>query len=186
MTRCKFGFGAPLSLLLAMAAMGQTVPVQFSVKSFTGPAGLPLNDLGCQITVTPAPETLLQTDGTNVITGQPLILPYVPGGTITNLWPGNYRVTISGIAKAWKIAVPQGSTNGPVIAAQLATGLTTYTYTNLPPGVWSLTAGSSNVHVNSAVGAVTISVDAGSGPLPAGTLVLKLDTNQVSYLELRL
>jgi hypothetical protein len=166
--------------------MSQTVPVKFSVKSFTGPEGLPLNDLNCTITISPAPETLLQTDGTNVITGQPLIFPHVPGGITTNLWPGNYRVAISGIAKAWNISVPQGTTTGPLMAAQLAAGLTTFTYTNVPPGVWSVTAGSTNVHVSSAVGAVTISVDGGSSALPAGTLLLKLGPNQDSYLELKL
>lgn len=186
MTCNRLVIGAALGLMAAIGGLGQTVPVQFSVKSFAGPAGLPLNDLKSQITVSPAPETLLQTDGTNVITGQPLVLPYVPGGTVTNLWPGIYRVTIGGIAKAWTIAVPRGTTNGPLMASQLATGLTTYTYTNVPPGVWSLTAGSSNVHVSSSVGAIAISVDAGSGSLPAGALMLKLDTNQVSYLELKL
>ena len=77
----------------------QPVNVQFSTLSLAGtPAAR-------TITLTPSAQTLLQTDGTNIITGPPLVLPATAAGVATNLWPGAYTVTIQGIPKSWPLLV---------------------------------------------------------------------------------
>ena len=166
---CKlraFVLSATGYLLLSMASPGgaQPIAVQFSSRGFTGtPAAR-------KMVIAPCGDTLLQTDGTNVITGGPLVLPATPQGVITNLWTGKYTVTIEGIPKSWLITVTTNYGPGPVPAVSFATpGRVTYVGTNAATGVTQVLNGSSNVHLSPAVGTgvVALSVDA----VPAGVLV---------------
>jgi len=146
-----------LAFCFQCSAFSQPIAVQFSTRDFTGMAA------ARRITITPSGETLLQTDGTNLITGGPLALPIAPGGggATTNLWPGKYTVTLEGIPKSWRITVTTNYGLGPVPAVWFAADLVTYVGTNAAIGVTEILPGSSNVHLSPSFGTgiVTLSVD---------------------------
>ena len=104
-----------------LAAFAQApVAVQFSTRNFTGyPSAR-------TITITPSGDTLLETDGTNVITGSPLVLPATTNMVTTNLWPGKYTITLQGISKSWTIAVTTNLGYGPLPAVVFTTNLVVY------------------------------------------------------------
>ena len=112
----------------------QTVRVEFSTLNL---AGIPA---ARSITVTPLPGTLLQTDGTNVITGGSLVLPASPHPVVTNLWVGGYSVTIQGVPRSWAIQVSTNFGPGPVPAVWFSTNLV-WSGTPFAQGVSQLVAG---------------------------------------------
>ena len=83
----------------AVELRGQPVAVEFGVSPYYSGGG------ARAITITPSAATLLQTDGTNVITGGPLVIPASAAPTVTNLWVGAYTVAIQGIAKSFPMTV---------------------------------------------------------------------------------
>jgi len=113
-----------LSLLTIALSSSAQIPVYFNATHF---AGFPLRT---NIVLTPI--TGIQTDGTNLITGASLNIPYQTNGTVVNLWPAAYSVKIGGVNQNGTLFLPN-STNGltlPINAAAWMSNIVTYTFTN--------------------------------------------------------
>jgi len=154
-----------LALSLGPLALAQPVAVEFTTRELTGVAA------SRSITITPTAATLLQTDGTSVITGAPLVLPAATD-IVTNLWPGAYTVTIQGISKSFPMLVTTNLGFGPVPAVWFTTNLV-WTWTNSAAHVTRLVAGA-NVWItpSNGLGSVTINATGGGsgGSVPANVL----------------
>ena len=146
-----------LAVILATAvASGQPVAVTFSQLDLTG------SPAARSIVVTPAAATLLQTDGSRIITDGPRTLPAATAVT-TNLWAGLYTVTIQGIAKSFPMLVTTNFGAGPVPAVWFTTNLT-WPGSNFVAAVTRILAGNNvTVSPGSGLGAVTIAATGSGG-----------------------
>jgi hypothetical protein len=110
------------------------------------------------------------------------------GSATTNLIPNDYTVTIAGVPGSWRISV--NDTNITLNAAEIG-NLTTYTFTNLFPGVFQVIAGS-NITVSPPNGKGVVTINAtGSGSggsatnayrLQVSGPLLTLSTNQATFI----
>ncbi|HEX4262745.1 MAG TPA: hypothetical protein VH597_00285 [Verrucomicrobiae bacterium] len=110
------------------------------------------------------------------------------GSATTNLIPNDYAVTIAGVPGSWRISV--NDTNVTLNAAEIG-NLTTYTFTNLLPGVFQLIAGS-NITLSPPIGkgVVTITASGGGGggsatnayQIKAGNNLIAIVTNQTDFI----
>jgi hypothetical protein len=120
------------SLLCALApgfAAAQTTPVLFSTYNFTGQV------LNNPITITALDP--LFSDSEALFGGLPITLQPVGGVAATNLIPGDYRVVIRGIGRAWTITVPYTANvvNAAAIPKSGVEGQNTFFWTNALAGV---------------------------------------------------
>jgi len=106
-----------MTLAALATATAQPVAVHFSSLGLGG------GPSARQITITPSALTALQTDGTNIITGGPIVLPPIAGGVTTNLWCGIYTVAMQGISVTWPMTVTTNFGPGPVPAVWFTTNL---------------------------------------------------------------
>ena len=151
----RLAIGALLCFTVSLHA--QLIGVTFSMTNFTG------TTMTRKITVTPDAQTLLQTDGSTIITGGPLTLS-AASITTTNLWCGLYHVTLDGIAKSWLINVTTNFGSGPVPSPWFSTNLQ-YSGTNGLPLIISggVVAPGNNVTVVTNGSVYTVSSSGGSG-----------------------
>jgi len=146
-----------LAVSLHSPAVAQPVAVQFSTLGLTGQAS------SRSITVTPNSTTLLQTDGTNIITGPPLVIPASTNVT-TNLWPGLYTITIQGVSRSFPMLVTTNFGLGPVSAVLFTTNLAWMGTNYAVPIVTKLVAGANvTLSPSTGIGAVTITATGGGG-----------------------
>ena len=128
-------------------------PVAFTNWHFTGTAN---NSL---ITITPLDSNNPQTVSNATVFGKPIQLRPTAGVARTNLIAGDYTISLEGIARTWKISVPDSATEQNAAALS---GLATYTFTNLP--VRGIEAGTNIVFTtNSSTGFVKINSSASGG-----------------------
>ncbi len=140
----------------------QAVGVVFLLRDSSG------QPLATKITVAPAAELLLQTDLTNIYAGLTQTQTSSNGQARFLLWPARYSVTVQGLPRAFTIEVPE-STND-VLAAPLAIGLTSYTYTN-PPATILVQQGTNFGLVSTDMLSQAVSAIRTNGTLAAPTLV---------------
>jgi hypothetical protein len=175
----------PFALLLlgflALKSEAQT-PVLFPLAQMTGTT----NDT--TITVRPINNPVDFNSQIYWLPPAGIQLRTVNGSATTNLIPNDYTVTIAGVPGSWRISV--NDTNVTLNAAEIG-NLTTYTFTNLLPGVFQLIAGN-NVSLSpvDGKGVVTINATGGGGggsatnayQLQVSGALLTLTTNQTTFV----
>lgn len=115
-----------LCFLLCLSVLAQT-PITFRMLDLTGS---PLNRA---VTFTPMNTPLAY--GTNIIHGTAFSVTPVNGVISTNLYPGNWRLTVAGLPSAFTKFVPDTTNTVNLADAQYTTtGLVQmYVITNTPP-----------------------------------------------------